>query len=118
MEDIKQLEIDAALGLLGMDRYLHYSASENLLDAIHHGIINLGCAQKERRALQESLRAGRASLEGIGIKHMDTLDAEKLLRNHGVLIDPSDDRSPEAIVEALGIIAIQEPEPTEHASVA
>lgn len=55
----EKLEEEAALLLLAEDRYLRLEASENLLDAIALGLLNIGSAEQERKHIEQSFIAGR-----------------------------------------------------------
>jgi hypothetical protein len=58
----ERLEEEAALLLLAEDRHLRPEASENLLDAIALGLLDIGSAEQERKHIEQSFRAGRTMM--------------------------------------------------------
>lgn len=64
----ERLEEEAALLLLGEDRHLRPQASENLLDAIALGLLQVGSAEQERKHIEQSFRAGRIVMTFVGME--------------------------------------------------
>lgn len=64
----ERLEEEAVFLLLGEDRYLRPQASENLLDAIALGLLQIGSAEQERKHIEQSLQAGRTVMTFTGVE--------------------------------------------------
>lgn len=64
----ERLEAEAVFLLLSEDRYLRPQASENLLDAIALGLLQIGSAEQERKHIEQSLQAGRTVMTFAGVE--------------------------------------------------